>query len=227
MEEGPEPHEGVERLVEHHEHGAGAGAKHGGLMLPAVTAAVLAVGAAIGSLLSGHAANEAIMGQERATDQWALYQARSTKGHLYEANKDLLETLAALQGTKPEQVQKKLDKFQATVNKYNDEKAETMAEARKLEAESRHEFVKHQHYSYAVAAFQIGIVLASISILVRSRAAAATEVLGIVLYVLGIVAGVVGVLFLLIGLSGLGPKGAEAPEKAPEQGPAASARAGG
>ena len=220
MEEGPEPHEGIERMVEehhHHEHGKAAEAKPVGTMLPAVTAAVLAVCAAVGSLLSGHAANEAILGQARASDQWALYQARSTKGHLYEANQDLLATLASLQGSKTERVQEKLDEFRAKVKKYEAEKAETMTEARKEEAESRHEFIKHQHFSLAVAAFQIGIVLASISILVRNR----------VLYALGILAGVVGVLFLLIGLSGLGPAGAAAPEQSPEQRPPTSAPARG
>ena len=219
MEEGPEPHEGIERMVEHHHHEQGKPAEgsHAGTMLPAITAAVLAVCAAVGSLLSGHAANEAILGQARASDQWALYQARSTKGHLYEANQDLLATLASLQGAKTDQVQEKLDEFRAKVKKYEAEKAETMTEARKEEAESRHEFIKHQHFSLGVAAFQIGIVLASISILVRNR----------VLYGLGVLAGAVGMLFLLIGLSGLGPRGAEAPEKSPEQRPPASAPARG
>jgi hypothetical protein len=230
MEEGPEPHEGIERMVEehhHHEHGGpnlpqpthgkAPEAKHGGMMLPAVTAAVLAVCAALGSLLSGHAANEAILGQERASDQWAEFQARSTKGHVYKANRELLESLATLQGARPEQVQKKLDDLQAQVDKYNAEKAETMKDAQREEAESRHEFIRHQHFALGVAAFQIGIVLASISILARSR----------VLYGLGIVAGVIGVVFVLIGLSGLGPAGAEAPEKSPEQRSPASAPARG
>src|SRR5690349_7625520 len=140
MEEGPEPHEGIERMVEHHhEHGKGSEGKHGGTIVPAVTAAVLAVCAAVGSLLSGHAATEAILAQSRANDQWALYQARSTKGHLYEVNQDLLETLAALQGARPEQVQKKLDAFRANVAKYNAEKAETKSDAEKEEAESKSE----------------------------------------------------------------------------------------
>ena len=51
----------------------------------AVTAAVLAVLAAIGSLLSaGHAVNQAILEQTKATDQWAFYQAKSTKSHVYQ-----------------------------------------------------------------------------------------------------------------------------------------------
>ena len=53
------------------------------MTVSAVTAAVLAVLAAIGSLLSGHAVNQAILEQTKATDQWAYYQTKSTKGHVY------------------------------------------------------------------------------------------------------------------------------------------------
>ena len=68
MEEGPEPHEWVERTAEEHHHSESHG-EPPGRMVPAITAAVLAVFAAFGSLLSGHAANEAILAQNRATDQ--------------------------------------------------------------------------------------------------------------------------------------------------------------
>jgi hypothetical protein len=212
MEEGPEPHEGVERMVEqhHHEHGKGGEGKHAGTMLPAVTAAVLAVCAAIGSLLSGHAANEAILGQSEANDQWALYQAKSTKGHIYKADQELLDTLAALQGDRGERVQKKLDDFRAQVDKYEADKAGTREEAEKVQAKSRAEFQKHQWYSLGVAAFQIGIVLSSISILVRNR----------LLYALSLVAGVAGVVLVLVGLSGWP---AAPPAKSTEGGPHAAA----
>jgi hypothetical protein len=195
MEEGPEPHEGVERMVEHQHHEHGAEGKSRATLVSAVTAAVLAVCAAIGSLLSGHAANQAILKQSQANDQWSYYQAKSVKGHIYEANQDLLDTLAALQGTRREQVQRKLDDFKQKVQKYETDKEKTKQEAEETGAESAKEFVNHQHFALGVAAFQIGIVLASISILVRYR----------FLYALSLVAGAVGIVFLVIGLSGSGP----------------------
>jgi hypothetical protein len=86
MEEGPEPHEWVERSVEHHhqehEHPAEDGSRRE-IIVSAITAAVLAVFAALGSLLSGHEANQAILNQTRASDQWAYFQSKSTKGHIY------------------------------------------------------------------------------------------------------------------------------------------------
>ena len=67
MEEGPEPQEWVERAAEEHHHEPGPGHAHAAEgkrpdhTASAVTAAVLAVMAAVGSLLSGHAANQAIL----------------------------------------------------------------------------------------------------------------------------------------------------------------------
>ena len=89
MEEGPEPQEWVERAAEeyHHDHARvppDGHAPEGATPAPrvsAVTAAVLAVLAALGSLSSGHAANQAILAQSKATNQWAYFQAKSTKGN--------------------------------------------------------------------------------------------------------------------------------------------------
>src|SRR4051794_583494 len=98
MEEGPEPHEWVEKAAEHqhHEHEAGheSVAKRREMTNSAITAAVLAVLAAFGSLLSGHAANEAILAQTQASDKWSYFQAKSTKGHLYDVSKEVVRSLA-------------------------------------------------------------------------------------------------------------------------------------
>ena len=67
------------------------------MTLSAITAAVLAVMAAMASLLSGHAVNQAILAQTRATDQWSYYQAKSTKQQLYEVGGKLIEALAPAQ----------------------------------------------------------------------------------------------------------------------------------
>jgi hypothetical protein len=195
MEEGPEPHEGIERMVEHHhhEHEHKAEGKSRETLVSAVTAAVLAVCAALGSLLSGHAANEAILKQAKANDQWALYQAKSVKGHLYEADGELIKALGDLQKIPSADVAAKLSAFEAKVQKYEKEKEQLFEKAAELDAESKHEFTRHKSYSYGVAAFQVGIVLASISLLVRVRG------LYLLLYVLSLVAGAVGVGFLVWG----------------------------
>ena len=187
MEEGPEPQEWVERAAEeqHHGHEHAAEGARPASATAAVTAAVLAVLAALGSLLSGHAANEAILAQSRATNQWAFYQAKSTKGHLYEVGGEVIKALGRPDTTVP-------DHFHAAMTKYDREKEEIRREAEHLEAESRHELHKHHRYALGVSMFQVGIVLASVSILVRYRP----------LFALSIAAGAAGLICLVAGFLG-------------------------
>ncbi len=197
MEEGPEPHEWVEKAAEEHHHGHehGSDARGSEMTVSAVTAAVLAVLAAIGSLLSGHAVNQAILEQTKATDQWAFYQAKSTKSHVYQVGGELIKALSATQSqsTKAGDSQAPaLKHFQEQSERYDREKEEVKKEAEHLEAESQHEFHKHHQFALGIACFQVGIVLASVSILVRIRA----------IYYLSVVAGAAGIIWTVMGLPG-------------------------
>jgi hypothetical protein len=197
MEEGPEPQEWVERAAEDHHHAhSGAASSRSSHAVPAITAAVLAVLAAVGSLLSGHAANEAILGMTRATDQWAYFQAKSTKGHLYEVASELVAILGRGSSTGASPAGKPtdapgVDHFRAESQRYDREKGEIQHEAEVLEAESRHELHRHHRYALAVALFQAGIVLASVSLLVRVKG----------LYLLSLIAGAAGVICLVLGFT--------------------------
>ena len=70
-------------------------------------------------------------------------------------------------------------------------KASCNARPRRSRQESRHELHKHHRFALAVAAFQVGIVLASVSLLVRLKA----------IYALSLVAGAAGVVCLFLGLT--------------------------
>jgi hypothetical protein len=193
MEEGPEPQEWVERSVEHQHHGHeeshGADANRRSTMLSAITAAVLAVFAAFGSLLSGHEANQAILHLNRANDEWAHYQSQSTKGHVYEVGKEVIRSL--MQGPDAQaRVQPALERFDSQIQKYDNEKSKLQEKARALGNESDLAFDKHHWFALGIVAFQIGIVLASISIMVRYRT----------LWILSLFAGLVGIGFLTRGL---------------------------
>jgi hypothetical protein len=198
MEEGPEPQEWVERAAEEHHHQSHAHsdrhAPEGPTLAPrasAVTAAVLAVLAAIGSLFSGHAANQAILAQSKATDQWAYFQAKSTKGHLYEVAGDLVKVLGPAEAKSGDgRAGAALARFGEEEGRYTHEKEEIRLVAENLEEESRGCLHKHHRFATGVAMLQVGIVLASVSILVRYRA----------LYVLSLLAGAAGLAYLVVGL---------------------------
>src|SRR6202790_2667249 len=81
MEEAEVP---LEDLQEHVHHTA----EHGGetwISWVALSTAILAVFAAIAGLLSGKHANEAMMSQIEASDQWNYYQAKSIKASVLDA----------------------------------------------------------------------------------------------------------------------------------------------
>jgi hypothetical protein len=201
MEEGPEPQEIVERSVEHHHQGHESAHepedRRREIMVAAITSALLAVCAAIGSLFSGHAANQAILKQTEASDRWAYFQAKSTKGHIYESDRMLLGVLGEVirkvvpgEHGADDTIKSALQGIATQVNKYETEKQQIEEEARELEQESRHEFHKHHLYAMGIASFQVGIVLASISILIRYRA----------IWIVSLIAGAVGIVFVFVGL---------------------------
>src|SRR6266566_3862358 len=81
MEEAEVPLEHLHEQVHH-------SAEHGGetwISWVALSTAILAVLAAIAGLLSGKHANEAMMSQIEASDQWGYYQAKSVKASVLDA----------------------------------------------------------------------------------------------------------------------------------------------
>ena len=191
-EEGIETQELKEKLEEIQEReGRGAEGARWTMWL-SMSTALIAVLAAIAALKSGSYANDAtlqkndaVLHQSKADDAWSYYQAKSTKGHIYEVGREIVTVLAATASD----AKASLDRFDQQRSKYIEEKEPIKTKAEKLEKESRHEFEQHHYYSLGIASFQVGIVLASISILVRNRAS----------WWLSLVAGLLGIMFLSRG----------------------------
>src|SRR5256714_10629425 len=81
MEDAEIPLDHLHEEIHHH-------AEHGGppwVSWVALSTAILAVLAAIAGLLSGRHANEAMMSQIQASDQWGYYQAKSIKASVLDA----------------------------------------------------------------------------------------------------------------------------------------------
>ncbi len=194
VEIGLEPQELFERVEQHKEvaeHLRVENERQREHKRSAITASILAVMAALGALLAGHAANDAILSQAKASDQWSYYQAKSTKAHLYELSKELvgvmpLSSPGSIQSTS---TQNAIQRFDRKINEYSKEKDDIAKEARALEADSSLALRKHNDISVAISCFQIGIVLASVSILVQE----------LWLYNGSILAGLLGLAFLVIG----------------------------
>ena len=151
MEEAEVPLEHLHEEIHHH-------AEHGGarwISGVALSTAILAVLAAIAGLLSGKHANEAMMAQIEASDQWSYYQAKSIKASVLDAKMTL--TAEATEKDKEKAAQ------------YQEEQAEIKREAEHKQAEARSNFHKHEVFARGVTMFQIAIAIAAISALTKRR----------------------------------------------------------
>jgi len=141
----------------------------------ALSTALLAVLAAIAGLLSGQHANEAMIHQIEASDQWSYYQAKSIKTAVLDAK---LALAGAPSGTDKE-----------TMVRYQGEESQIKAEAERKESEAKANFTRHEVYARSVTMFQIAIAIAAISILTKKRR----------FWIVSLLFGSVGCAFLLLG----------------------------
>jgi uncharacterized protein DUF4337 len=142
----------------------------------ALSTAVLAVLAAIAGLLSGKHANEAVMSQIQASDQWSYYQAKSIKSAVLDAKMSLANAAD--------------EKDRAKAAKYEEEQAEIKSEAEHKETEAKTNFHKHEVLARGVTMFQIAIAIAAISALTKKRR----------FWIVSLLFGAIGCVFLVLGM---------------------------
>jgi hypothetical protein len=140
----------------------------------ALTTAIFAVLLAITSLGGNNATKEMMLSQQQASDQWAFYQAKALREHLYKTNGlrievDLLERGAGMKPEAKKRYEAMLKDMRAEATRYGEEKKEIEKEAKQLEAERNKSLSKNPYFDYAEVLLQISIVMASISILAGSR----------------------------------------------------------
>src|SRR5918911_1774053 len=135
----------------------------------AVLVSILAALLAIASLAGSRASTEAILAQARASDTYNEYQANSLKRHVNLDDATQLRILTA--GTPAEaEANKQADSLeQAVKDKYQPNQDELLPRAQDLEHERDLAEARHRGFQTAEAAFQLGIVLSSISIVARTR----------------------------------------------------------
>jgi len=140
----------------------------------ALTTAIFAVMLAVTSLGGNNAMKEMLLAQQQSSDQWAFYQSKVVREHLYKIEKLNLETalIERRRSMGPDVVrhyEETLKKINEEETRYSTEKKKIEADARKLEAERDINKSKDPYFDYAEVLLQIAIVLASISILAGSR----------------------------------------------------------
>ena len=159
----------------------------------ALTTAVYAVILAIASLGASNAMKHMLLAQQQSSDQWAFYQAKVIREHLYRAQKLVIEAevadVAAARGPRQEKLQALATKFGDEEKRYNAEKKDIEKDAKKLEHERDFYRTRDRYFEFAEVFLQIAIVCSSVAILAASR----------IMYIFSMVVAAVGVLSTLNG----------------------------
>ncbi|MBI3542338.1 MAG: DUF4337 family protein [Deltaproteobacteria bacterium] len=144
-----------EDLIEHAHHSGGDRL----MMRLALTSALLAALAAVAALLAGHHANEAMLEQIHASDQWSYFQAKGIKAAVLGTKLDLTRVLGKAPAGKD--VEK--------LAEYKKEQEEIKKDAEEKEKESRAHLAHHVILARAVTMFQVAIAIAAICALTHRR----------------------------------------------------------
>jgi Domain of unknown function (DUF4337) len=149
------PTEHLHEQLEHSAHNS----QESWIMMVALTAALLSVLAAISALFASHYANEAMLEQIQASDQWSFYQAKGIKMAVLENKIEILK-----------QMGKETDEKDArNFERYKEEQQEIKKDAAEKQEGSGKHLVLHNALSKGVTLFQIAIAICAISALTRRK----------------------------------------------------------
>jgi hypothetical protein len=140
-----------EEIIEHHPR------RDRWTMGVALSSAILAAFAALGSLLAGHHANEGMMSQIEASDLWSYYQPHGIKEAQLRTEADIMGALgqpaSVADGTK--------------ISQHERDKEQIQQKAESFEGKAKKHHWIHEGLAASVTMFQIAIVLGAVSVLMR------------------------------------------------------------
>jgi hypothetical protein len=145
-----------EELQEHAEH-----AKEPFDKKVAVTMAIIAAMLAVDGVMAHLLTTEELLLQQKASDQWSYYQAKSIRRYNSEVASDIFK------GFHTELTEPSAAKYEKNIEKYRKESEEVSNEAKNFEAESRMKGDQAHRLDYGEVFLEIGIVFASMAILTK------------------------------------------------------------
>jgi len=127
----------------------------------AATMAVIAAALAVVSVFGQVLANEELLAQQKSSDQWSFYQAKSIRRYESDIARDLFAAIgsaASAQGA---------EKYAGNMERYQKDADEVQAEAQKLAAESVLKGKQALRMHFGEVFLEIGLVFGSLAILTR------------------------------------------------------------
>jgi len=164
-------------LQEHAEHGA----QEPSMRPVAFTMSVLAVLVAITTVLGHRTHTEAVLTQNKATDQWNLYQAKKIRSSDTALAADLLSVITPADPKAAAKIAKSYADHQA---KWASELDQEQEKAKQLEEKVEQAEARANRFDLGEALLEIALVTASITLLTRNR----------IYWLLGLAFGLLGIL---------------------------------
>ena len=166
----------VEHKIEHDEHGGGHNDSTDRNKKVALLISVLALFLAFSETMGKSAQTAALNSQIEASNLWNFFQAKNIRRtSTIIASEQTKLIAAAADPAQKAAIEKQVDAWNKTAARYRSEpeaaggKGEGTVELSRRAIEEAHQrdeyFAKYHHYEFASAAFQIGIVLASATVI--------------------------------------------------------------
>lgn len=160
----------------------------------AFSTVIFAALATLSTFKGGGFSSRGVVFQAQASDQWAYYQAKSTRESLYKIQKENLDLQLSLLPTNVDagekaKVAQALADAEAKIKKYGDEKLDIEKVARGFEHQRDEAQTHGKPLGLAVIFLQIAIVLSSIASLLKRKE----------IWLLGLPLGLIGVMLFADG----------------------------
>jgi hypothetical protein len=145
--------EALDEVQEHSHHASSSFDKR-----VAATMAVIAAALAIVSVLAHIESTDELLSQQRASDQWSFYQAKSMRRYQSEVARDVLGGMGKSEAA---------EKYGANIDRYEKEADDIQREAKELQAESGLAGRKTLRLEFGEVLLEVAIVFASLAILTK------------------------------------------------------------
>jgi len=152
----------AQELQEHAEHASA----ENGLRPVAFTMSVLAVLVAISTVLGHRTHTEAVLYQNKATDQWNEYQAKKIRSYNTQLERDLLSVAVVADKDAAAKISKAYADHQ---KKWDDELRDEQDKAEALERRVEEAEARATRFDLGEALLEIGLVITSVTLLTRNR----------------------------------------------------------
>ena len=145
--------------------------------------AIIAALLAVVSVLGQHFQTEELLSQQKASDQWAFYQAKDIRRYSAQVEQDTLAQMKSAPAS--------ISKYAQDEKRYAKQRAEIQDQAREFEKERDKSAHRAVRFHVGEVFLEVAIVFSSLSILMKQRA----------LFLAGAAAALIGVVISLTALS--------------------------